>query len=298
MRPITPIIKKEIEKRSRSFTFPFFLAAFNAVLFVVSLIGSFGMVSAMRESHEAMYGMLLRVYGLTAVCEYTILLIAAPLFTAPSISGERETGTFDLLMTTYLTPADIVAEKMASAFCSMLTAVMSGMPALIVPLMFGGVNISGVIVLMLSFLPGIFFVLSISIFASAISSSVTKSIAFSYAACFLAAVGTLIIAFFTEVLSSGGGNPFRYLLVLNPLLPLGSVVSGQIGINGLMPELLYYFGMDKDEAMISYMPVISFAAQIAFSMGLIIFSIINITPARTGKRRIMLVVLRDIPRSK
>lgn len=287
MMPLSPIIKKETEARSRSLSFPLMITGLNTLLFVVSLLGSFGIVMSMERSSEAMYGRFLRIYELTAFCEYILILLIAPLFTASSISGERETGTLDLLMTTYLTPANIIIEKITAAFISLSAAVMSGLPALLIPLMFGGVSIAGVIGLLVSFLPGVFLVLSVSIFASTACRTVTRSIAVSYAALIMMTAGFLVLPVFTRIFSSPGENRFAYILALDPLLPAASMLLSQAGEVRNIRLLFDFLRFEPDAAFLNHTALISIILQIAEGAGFAILAVLNITPARSGSKRIL-----------
>lgn len=281
---VSPIIKKEIEVRGRHISFPLLIIAINTVMLIISLMGSFGIVIMMRTTARAMYGELLSIYELISISFYVIILLTAPLFTASSISGERQSGTLDLLLTTRLTPANIVAEKTISAFVSVLVIIISGLPALIIPLMFGGINLTGVILTLLSFVPGAFFALCSGMLASSFTTTIPRSIAITYGMIFSAIFLTALLPILTRAFSSGGENIMAYLMLLNPILPVASAVTQLTGGNGLVTVVFMLLGATSDGMALTAAAPICMLLQTALSIAMLIFAIINITPSR-GKKR-------------
>lgn len=280
MISLSPIVKKDIEVRSRSYTLPAMITAANAVLFLIGLMGTFGLVARMRQSFDTLYRSFLTVYTIVALTEFIITLFTAPLFTAASISGERETGTFDLLLTTNLTPVEIVTEKLISAMLSMGMIIMSSFPALLIPLMFGGVGIIDTFGLLILFLPGAFLMLSIGMFTSSICSSVTKSIALSYVIAFILTVGFAVFPLMTRVFSSETGNEFAYLLTLDPFLPVVSVLSRQVGEPDFMELIFRGLKLAPDNAFMENTVFISILLQLCAAFGFITLAVMNVMPGR------------------
>src|ERR1041385_1646414 len=79
---------------------------------------------------------------LTALA-FVFCLVEGIRVTCDCLSGERREGTIGLLFLTDLRPFEIVLGKLvagsATAFCSLVAAA----PALVVPLLFGGVTVGG-----------------------------------------------------------------------------------------------------------------------------------------------------------
>ena len=277
---LKPIIKRDMEIRSRGFLLPVLMTAVNAVLFLVCLLGTFGVVSGMRQSYSADYHAFLSIYMITVLTEYALIMLIAPLYTLSSISGERETGTFDLLITTRLTPPDIVAEKLVSAFVSVSVIIISCLPAMLVPLLYGGVGVQSAIGLLLLFIPEAFVMLAVGMFASSVSYSVVRSTVLAYGIVFALSAGTILLALLIRPFWIEGGNRAGYLLTLNPLLPVVSVVMDQVGEAGAASRVLSMLGLAADRAYLDHIVLISVASQLAFAFGLLVISILCITPGR------------------
>ena len=277
---LKPIIKRDMEIRSRGFLLPVLMTAVNAVLFLVCLLGTFGVVSGMRQSYSADYHAFLSIYMITVLTEYALIMLIAPLYTLSSISGERETGTFDLLITTRLTPPDIVAEKLVSAFVSVSVIIISCLPAMLVPLLYGGVGVQSAIGLLLLFIPEAFVMLAVGMFASSVSYSVVRSTVLAYGIVFALSAGTILLALLIKPFWIEGGNRAGYLLTLNPLLPVVYVVMDPVGEAGAAGRVLSMLGLSADRAYLDHIVLISVASQLAFAFGLLVISILSITPGR------------------
>ncbi len=72
--------------------------------------------------------------------QYFIVLVVFPAFTATAFTEERSRGSFDLLMTTDLRPAEIVLGKFQATSIYCLITVFATIPLLAVSTLFGGVQ--------------------------------------------------------------------------------------------------------------------------------------------------------------
>ena len=66
----------------------------------------------------------------------------------------------------------------------------------------------------------------------------------------------------------------------NPLLPVVSVVMDQVGEAGAAGRVLSMLGLSADRAYLDHIVLISVASQLAFAFGLLVISILSITPGR------------------
>lgn len=81
-----------------------------------------------------------RILGILAVGELILVALFAPAFTAASLTGEREHNTFESLYATALKPWEITVGKMVGSLGFIFLLVISGIPALSLPLLLGGVT--------------------------------------------------------------------------------------------------------------------------------------------------------------
>ena len=282
MRQLNPIIKREIELRSRSITLPIVIAAVNALLFAVGIAASSAEILKMKTEFTLDYGASLRIYVAVIVLQYILVMFMAPIFTADAIAGERERGTFDLLLTTRLTAAEIFAEKLVSAGLSMATVIISGLPAMLVPLMFGGVHIQSTIFVMLIILVEAAELMSVGMLSSSFSKSSVQSIAISYALIAALTAGPIVFSGIAGMFAADGRNGLIYLTAIDPLLPLAAVLSERAG-EGTEALAGFYRLLNgtPDAAFLGHAAFIGLMMQTLISIDCIFASIIHIMPHRT-----------------
>ena len=282
MMRLYPIIKREAEIKSRSLTLPVVMTIVNALLFAVGLAGTSAQILSMKQDFTLNYGAFLRIYVAVIAVQYILLMFMIPVFTADAIAGERERGTFDLLLTTRLSAAEIVAEKFASAYLNIAAIIISGLPAMLVPLMFGGVYIQSTIFIMFIILIEGAELMSIGIFTSSFARTSVQSIALSYAIIAALAIGPVVLAGVAGMFSEEGCNGMIYLTVIDPLLPLAAAVSGRIGEGTYILRGIYrLLNGTPDTAFMDNAVFIGIMMQTLISICCIFASVIHIMPHRT-----------------
>ena len=281
MTRLNPIIKREIEIKSRSLTLPVMMTVMNAVLFAVGLAGVSAEILRMRVSYTLNYGAFLEIYAAVIMLQYVLVLFTAPVFTADCIAGERERGTFDLLLTTQLTARDIVFEKFASALVSMSVQIVSGLPAMLVPLMFGGVYIQSTVFIMFVMIIEAAEIMSIGMLASSFCRTSVQSIAVSYAVLAAMTIGPFIISGAAGVFVPDGENELIYLTVIDPLLPIAALLSKQTGEGTELLDVLFrLMGGTPDAGFVKHAALIGIMVQTAISFACILVSVMHIMPRR------------------
>ena len=103
-----PVYKRECMVSARSFRLALVLLVFNGILALVALLNMYSALAQVRLTAEVQYTGFLDLYMFVASLEFLMLILIMPALTAGSISGERERQTLDLMLTTCMTPADIV----------------------------------------------------------------------------------------------------------------------------------------------------------------------------------------------
>lgn len=135
-----PVYKREARVNARSIRIPMIVMVFNGVLSAVALLNMYSVMAQVKASASIQYTSFMQMYELLASLEFIMLLFIVPALTAASISGERERQTLDLMLTTLLTPAQIVSGKLLSALSVMVLLVVSSFPPISMVLVFGGIT--------------------------------------------------------------------------------------------------------------------------------------------------------------
>ena len=139
---LNPIVKKDLQVTARSMRFSWGLFAYEAVVAVAFLLG----LNPIQSNIDSYYGEgnvyqdLMNLFPTLAIAQVCIVALIVPVMTASSISGEKERQTFDLMMTTCMSPLSIVFGKVSSAVLHVLFYVMGSLPVMALSFVMGGLS--------------------------------------------------------------------------------------------------------------------------------------------------------------
>ncbi len=223
---INPIYWQEARVRSRSFRLPLIIFLCNTILSLAALLNMYSMVTQAKATAEIQYASFLNLYILVACIEFVMILLIVPALTAGSISGERERQTLNLLLTTRMTPMDIVIGKLMTGLSTMILLIVSSFPILALVFIYGGVTVKDIVLLLLSFISTAVLSGSIGICCSSMFRKTTIATVASYCAMAILVLGTAAVVRFS---GSSGFSYLAWLLLLNPGVPFGAAMGEQLG---------------------------------------------------------------------
>lgn len=281
---LNPILKREVMVQSRSFTLPLMVSGVNLVLFLAALLGTFGILTRMRLSAEAMYGSFLLIYALVVGIGFLLLLFVTPSLTAGAISSERAAQTLDLLLMTQLSPARIIAGKLLAAVWELCMLLCSGIPAMCLPLLYGGVGAGDVLLMLLVFAAEAAVLLCIGLYASSLSVHTVRVTAAAYGITAGICIGLPALCLLISPFCQSGNNYSAYLLLLDPLMNVLCLLTSQTGYVGLFSELFYGLSLEPDPAFLRFFVPLSLAVQLTAGFFLLLLTVVNITPRYTVRR--------------
>lgn len=295
-----PVYKREDRVAARSLRLPVILAVFNGILCGAALLNMYSAMSQVKAAASIQYTSFMEMYGLVAAIEFIMLMFIVPAMTASGLSGERERQTLDLMLTTLLTPFQIVAGKLMSALSTMVLLILSSFPAITMVLAFGGIVWTDIAQLLLCYIAVALFAGSLGVCLSAAFKRSTLATAAAYGVMVAVAAGTYFINRFALTLSSNrlesygaylnGGEAARassggliYLLLINPAATFYVTVSGQTGEGGV-EGLCRSFGALPQGWIMENWVVASVVLQLAVSALLIWLAVWFVDPIK-GKGR-------------
>ena len=188
-------------------------------------------LARVRVTAEIQYSSFLDLYIFVAVLEFVMLIFIMPAITAGSISAERERQTLDLMLSTKMTPVQIVMGKLAASLSTMGLLIVSSFPILALVFVYGGVTMRDMGILLVCFGAAALFVGSLGVCCSALFRKSTLSTVVAYGVMGGIVAGTYgvnqLVLFLGRLsgayavsaeaggmtVSSGG---FLYLLLFNP----------------------------------------------------------------------------------
>jgi len=203
---INPILERELKTRMRTWRTPIILMIY---LLIIGLFTSlFFLVSYQNYRYSGGFNprIVVDAYNVIIFCQFAVLLMILPAFTATSITGERERQTLDLMLCTDISPWKIIFGKIFAALSFILLLVFAAIPYMGIVLLFGGITLLDIGKVILYYLISAFTVSTIGIFCSTIFKKNITSIIMSYLIIGILTAGTGIILLIVVVVAQSSGN--------------------------------------------------------------------------------------------
>lgn len=228
---LNPVYKKEALISARSYTLPFSITAVNAALTLLVLISLYAISSNAEDTGEIAYTSFLRVYYFIAGIEFLMILLLSPALTASSVTSERERKTLGILLTTQLTPADIILGKLMSAMSTMAVIILSSAPVLATIFIYGGVTVWQILLLLLIYFVTAIYTASIGILSSTLARSSAIATAAAYAAIFVSfgLMGALL--YFRDSMGLETGKLISGMLITMAFFSVLMIMLSERGIH-------------------------------------------------------------------
>lgn len=260
---INPVYQKELKTSVRSIRTAIILLGYNGIL---ALFGLFAFYITFeydsRYGGTVDYSSILQIYTIITAAEFGLALFTVPALTAASISGEREKQTLEILLTTKLTPFQIILGKLASSISMMILLAFSSLPILAIVFTIGGVTLQDFIEFMLLIVVTAVFVGSIGIFFSTLFKKTTSATVSTYGVLLVLGLGTLAILWAIKIIIeikinkfSGSGilhqtpdvGNWILILLINPGVTFFSMIEDQIGTGSGLTAFFGNFGTISTE---------------------------------------------------
>lgn len=177
-----PILLREMRAAFRRKRFVVLNTTLLAVVALVLLIAMFVMADTTRlDPSEIGRSTFLAFTGL----EGALITLLFPAFSCTSITEERVARSFDLLVTTRLTPGQIILGKMLAAFIYGLLFIIATVPLVAITFLYGGVSPSQILLTYAGFLVQATLLTVYAIYVSSVAGSTLKAVVFTYLGVFL-----------------------------------------------------------------------------------------------------------------
>ena len=177
-----PIVKKDLQVTARSMRLSWGLFAYEAVLTMTFLLALSIIQEESRSFYSSsnVYGYLIYLFPALSIAQVCIVALVVPVMTASAISGEKERQTFDIMLTTCMSPFSIVLGKVMSAVLRILFFVVAGMPIMALAFVVGGLSWSYLFYFVLTIILLSVFSGSIGILCSALCRRSITAVILSY----------------------------------------------------------------------------------------------------------------------
>ena len=136
--PGNPIVTRVVSTGSKRLPHLWTRAAYLIILFLVVLAGSWSMSANDSLSDRAKSAT--QVFYTVSLLQLAMMSLLAPIFAAGAISQEKDAETYNVLLTTPLTNAQIVLGSLCSRLFFVIALLISGLPIFCITMLFGGVT--------------------------------------------------------------------------------------------------------------------------------------------------------------
>ena len=189
---LNPIVKKDIKVQSRSMRICWGVFAYELILALVFFLAMAIIQQESAYSTNNIYSRLVWLYPVLAVTQLIILGVVVPVRTASAISGEKERQTFDIMMTTSMTPFSVIMGKVMTAIVQSMFFVVASMPVMALSFVIGGMSWSYLLWFLAIALLVSLFSASIGIWCSSLCKKSISAVIMSYGLYVVFFLGTML----------------------------------------------------------------------------------------------------------
>ncbi len=234
-----PIIYKEFRSRMRTRRVQFFLLI--PTLFTAgTTFATSGLLYSNDNNlnFEDQRAIGIGIFTIVIIAQAMIALLITPAVSAGAISGERERQTYDLLRTTLISARDLVLGKYVTAVAFILLLILLQTPILSLAFLFGGIELTEIVMHTTVILVTVLYFCSIGMFISSLNHRTLPSTVATYV--FIGALTVILPALLTFLgvllsdldfinnLPAGGEIALAILVLLFlSINPIAAMISGE-----------------------------------------------------------------------
>lgn len=283
---INPVLRNESKLTVRTPRFTILLCIYISMLTAGVLLFYKSYSEIAYTNGLDLQSSIMLYFGM-AIGQAGLLMFIVPALTSTAICSEREKQTLDMLLSSKLTPLQIIIGKLASSSSKVIMLIICTMPMYTVCGLVGGVRLSNILEVIMFFIVATIFVGSMGVFVSTYIKTSKVATALTYGLVLFIFIGTLIIATILFSISAmktkGTVQPeVSWIIYLSPLTGFINMLSNQIGM-GSQYSIFQMYGV-SGMGISKYSEYISIAIQLIASVVFIYLAAIKLNPLNTKKR--------------
>lgn len=143
--PANPILVRVVQGASRRSRHLWLRVVYLSALLGVVLISLFFFVSGQNASLTELAKGASQTFAWASITQLALMSFLAPVFTASAITQERDAQTFNILLSTPLSSAQIVFGSLMSRLYFVLVLLIAGLPIFFMTMVYGGVTASQIV---------------------------------------------------------------------------------------------------------------------------------------------------------
>ena len=284
---VNPVLRNESKISVRSIKFTLMIFAYISVLSVAVMIYYSSVNEAIFSNGLYLESSKL-FYVVMAIGQAVLLLFIVPALSSTAICSEREKQTLDILLSSKLTPFQIIIGKVSASSLRVIILIISTMPLYAIGAIIGVVKISNILSLIVFFIVNTIFVSSIGVFVSTYIKTSKVSTALSYALVLFIYIGIIVITWailmITVYKMSMSGNTLTTvpkaspIVYLSPVVGFVSLLLNQVGLGIEFSSMFSEFGISM------YSEYISIVVQLVLSGLFIYLASVKLNPLNKRSR--------------
>jgi len=138
--PANPILVRVVYAGGRRVRHLWIRAAYLAVLAISVMVGVLGMLGGGETSLADLAKNATSIFKYVSLIQLGMVSILAPVFTAAAITQEKDSQTYNILLSTPLTNGQIVLGSLLSRLYFVIVLLMAGVPLFCIMMVYGGVT--------------------------------------------------------------------------------------------------------------------------------------------------------------
>lgn len=282
---INPVLRNESKLSARSPKFTIMLCIYISILTAGVLLFYSNYSGAVYSNGLDLQGSVFLYYTM-AIAQAALLMFIVPALSSTAICSEREKQTLDMLLSSKLTPIQIIIGKLSASSTKIIMLIICTMPMYTVCGLVGGVKLVNIVELILFFIVSTIFVGSMGVFISTYIKTSKVATALTYGLVLFVFIGTIIISFILLGIATsknrGTTQPeISWLIYASPLTGFINMLSNQIGMStqgGMIPMFGFSsMGIAKNATFISI------ALQLSSSVAFIYLAARKLNPLNKEK---------------
>lgn len=284
---VNPVLRNESKIAVRSIKFTLMIFAYIAVLSVAVMIYYSSVNEAIFSNGLYLESSKL-FYVVMALGQAILLLFIVPALSSTSICSEREKQTLDILLSSKLTPIQIIIGKVSASSLRVIILIISTMPLYAIGSLTGVIKISNILELIVFFIVNTIFVSSIGVFISTCAKTSKVSTTLSYALVLAIYMGIIVITWVILIITiynkDMSGTALTTMpkalpiVYLSPVVGFVSLLLNQVGLGSEFSGIFSEFGISM------YSEYISIVVQLVLSGLFIYLASVKLNPLNKKSR--------------
>ncbi|HVT82914.1 MAG TPA: ABC transporter permease subunit [Phycisphaerae bacterium] len=226
LAPLNPILLRVVTAGGRRLRHAFTRWGYLALLVLVLLVTQLASSTAPGESSLSDYAKSSSsVFAYISYVQLGMICLLAPVFCAAAITQERDSRTYNILLATPLTNAQIVLGSLFSRLYYVVALLLSGVPVFAITLLYGGVTASSIALSFAIALSTAFFTGSLAIAIAVFRLGSGKTVFWFYVFNAIYLVALLFVDQMWLSVDASGNHHTTWLTSIHPFLALRAVVS-------------------------------------------------------------------------